>query len=248
MAQDNAKQKKKKKIGFAVKEEEDPEAKLLWLFDFSELRFRSGAQRLLTEHKELIHNISAHLQEQQQQQQKDSDGDEAKDGQSSSINTQISRAQFIQLFDGKIGSELCSKIFTMILRGLDNENDNDDADSADTETETVTQFEVIQFLEGQNRAKHVRAVTEHDGEWVLHHLKGVQFSDLDADGDGKIVLDDFYRHFGPLGLSEQRIFLMFQILDKNRDKKVSVMEFESWRRQKTASDMQKILSALKFDE
>merc|ERR1719334_1095776 len=103
----------------------------------------------------------------------------------------------------------------MILRGLDNDKDNDDDAAEAADAETVTQFDVIQFYEGRKVAKHVRAVTKHDGEWVLEHLKGVQFSDLDADGDGKIVLDDFYRHFGPLGLSEQRIFLMFQILDKN---------------------------------
>lgn len=70
----------------------------------------------------------------------------------------------------------------------------------------------------------------------------MQFADLDKDSDGKIVIQDFYDHFEPLGVGRQRISLMFQMLDKNDDKKISIFEYESWRRKQTASDLQTILN------
>ena len=112
----------------------------------------------------------------------------------------------------------------LIYEGLNDEkNDDDEA------MKYVTQFDIIQL------AKHVRNVTVKDADWVLQHLQHAQFKDLDNDAD-------FYKHSEPLGVSKARILLMFEMLDKNDDHKLSIFEYEAWRQRQTASNLQTILN------
>eukprot|EP01083_Nonionella_stella_P106174 305975_1 len=222
----DTKKKKKKRIGFAVeetKEEVDEEAKLIKLSRFSPLRFRHAAQHHLKQYKELIYDLASH----------DDDGD-------ANAKHSITQQRFSEIFDGKIGKDLCKEIFIMIYDGTE-QTEKDDA-KQDDNNRSVTQFDIIKFMEGKKVAKHVRAITVKDADWVLQHLKDVQFADLDRDNDGKIVIDDFYAHFCEMGVSKQRVMLMFQMLDKNDDRKISLFEYEGWRRKQTASDLQSILN------
>ena len=229
--------KKKKGVQFGGSDakKDDPEAKLLKLLRFSPLRGRHGMQRHLKQYKELIYNLSSKQEN---------------DEEASNTQRNINLKQFIEIFDGKVGKDLCSKIFEMIYDGLDINQDNDkndkddnkDENDKDENNECISQYDIIKFMDGKKVARHVRTITEKDADWVLQHLKDVQFADLDKDGDGKIVIKDFYDHFEPLGVGKERIALMFQMLDKNDDKKISIFEYESWRRKQTASDLQTILN------
>ena len=223
--------KKKGGVKFAAPKdkEEDPEAKLLKLLRFSPLRGRHGIQHYFKKHKELIYNLSSKQEN---------------DDETSNTQRNVTLKLFIETFDGKVGKTLCEKTFEMIYEGLDIEdkNDNDDDNKDNKESKCISQFDIIKFIDGRKVARHVRTITAKDADWVLQHLKDVQFADLDKDSDGKIVIQDFYDHFEPLGVGRERISLMFQMLDKNDDRKISIFEYESWRRKQTASDLQNILN------
>eukprot|EP01084_Bolivina_argentea_P177736 307370_1 len=102
--------KPKKKIGFVVEEkqeEEDKEAKLLKLSRFSPLRFRHGAQHYMKQYKDLVYDIASQ-----------------NDDETANAKQKISEERFIEIFDGKIGKELCKEIFNMIYDGIDKDNDD----------------------------------------------------------------------------------------------------------------------------